>query len=56
MPQCGTDQVIVYEKHAVMQTHTSIIATASRPTVTMQRRVVLECDWVGQRKDLGEQS
>ena len=55
-PDCGTDQVIVYEKHAVMANTYEHYCHSVKAHDDDAEALCLKCEWTGKREDLGEQT
>lgn len=55
-PDCGSDQVIVYEEHAVMANTFEHYCHSVKAYDPDAKARCLECDWRGQRQDLKERS
>lgn len=53
-PECGTDQVIAYEVHAVMANTFEHYCHSVKPHDPDAKCRCLQCDWEGERKDLKE--
>lgn len=51
-PECGTDQVIVYEMHAVMANTFEHYCHSVKAHDEDAKARCLKCEWSGERKDL----